>query len=223
MITPPASLVERAWARGLEFGRFKAVDDTLAHSIEAYSGMPDLFFTWVKRADKRVHVEFLDNSVAMGERPRTVAFGWNDELNVLNVKCLLDVERYQRVNVDAGSPSKLYAPGTALAAEHNAGFLSECVNRFRVINFADQATGRIYLHIESGRPVWVDREALDYALRDADTRAGLMAAAPVAMTSTFPGSSAPAFLTALCAPERHNTLGAWGGGDRTDSPVRPGY
>ena len=40
MITPPASLVERAWKRGLEFGRYKAVDDTLAHGVEAYSGMP---------------------------------------------------------------------------------------------------------------------------------------------------------------------------------------
>ena len=29
MITPPESLVERAWKRGLEVGRYKAVDDTL--------------------------------------------------------------------------------------------------------------------------------------------------------------------------------------------------
>ncbi len=40
MITPPESLVERAWKRGLEIGRYKAVDDTLAHGIEAYAGMP---------------------------------------------------------------------------------------------------------------------------------------------------------------------------------------
>ena len=30
MITPPEALVERAWKRGLEIGRYKAVDDTLA-------------------------------------------------------------------------------------------------------------------------------------------------------------------------------------------------
>ena len=69
MITPPASLVERAWKRGLEVGRYKAVDDTLAHGVEAYSGMPELFFTWVERADKRVHFEFLDNSVRAGRAP----------------------------------------------------------------------------------------------------------------------------------------------------------
>ena len=50
MITPPESLVERAWNRGLEVGRYKAVDDTLAHAVEAYSGMPQLFFTWVQRS-----------------------------------------------------------------------------------------------------------------------------------------------------------------------------
>ncbi len=86
MITPPESLVERAWKRGLEVGRYKAVDDTLAHGVEAYSGMPQLFFTWVQRADKRVHFEFLDNSVRLGERPRTVAFGSNDALHVLDVE-----------------------------------------------------------------------------------------------------------------------------------------
>src|SRR5262249_32663428 len=53
MIPPPASLVERAWNRGLEFGRYKAVDDTLAHSVEAYSGIPELFFTWARRGDKQ--------------------------------------------------------------------------------------------------------------------------------------------------------------------------
>jgi hypothetical protein len=50
MITPPEALVERAWKRGLELGRYKAVDDTLAHGIDAYAGMPRLIFTWAKRA-----------------------------------------------------------------------------------------------------------------------------------------------------------------------------
>ena len=61
-------LVERAWKRGLEFGRYKAVDDTLAHSVEAYTGMPNVFFTWVRRSDKRIRFEFLDNTVPFGER-----------------------------------------------------------------------------------------------------------------------------------------------------------
>ena len=63
VITPPEQLVERAWKRGLEFGRYKAVDDTLAHAVEAYTGIPNVFFTWVRRSDKRIRFEFLDNTV----------------------------------------------------------------------------------------------------------------------------------------------------------------
>src|SRR5271168_1733791 len=109
MITPPELLVERAWKRGLEVGRYKAVDDTLAHAVEAYSGIPHVFFTWVHRTDKRIQFEFLDNSVRFGELPRTVAFGSNDTFNVLNVKGTLDIERYGRVNVDAAAADLLYA------------------------------------------------------------------------------------------------------------------
>ena len=186
VITPPASLVERAWNRGLEIGRYKAVDDTLAHSVEAYSGMPELFFTWVGRPGKRVHVEFLDNSVRQRERPRTVAFGLDDEFNVLDVGCLLDIERYRKVNVDATGPELLFADATILAPEQNAAFLVQCVTRLRVVNFADQATGRIYLRLVAGAPAWADREALATATQDPDTRAGLMAAAPPCSTGNCP-------------------------------------
>jgi hypothetical protein len=119
MITPPELLVERAWARGLEFGRYKAVDDTLAHAVEAYTGIPDVFFTWVRHSDKRIQFEFLDNTVPFGTRPRTVAFGDNNTFNVLNVKGILDIERYGRVDVDAAAPDLLYADRSPLEAEHN--------------------------------------------------------------------------------------------------------
>src|SRR6202023_694488 len=97
MITPPEQLVERAWKRGLEFGRYKAVDDTLAHAVEAYAGIPDVFFTWIRRSDKRIRFEFLDNTVPLGRRPRTVAFGDNNTVNVLDVKRMVDIDRYGRV------------------------------------------------------------------------------------------------------------------------------
>ena len=71
MITPPEATVERAWIRGRQVGRYKAVDDLLAHNVEAYTGMPRLFFTWAAKKDKTVHYEFLDNDVPEGERPRT--------------------------------------------------------------------------------------------------------------------------------------------------------
>lgn len=213
VITPPASLVERAWNRGLDVGRYKAVDDTIAHGVQAYSGMPQLFFTWVQRADKRVHFEFLDNSVERGTRPRTVAFGGNDTLNVLDVKRILDIERYRRVNVSARTEASLYTDNAVLAAENNLGFLKQCIARFRDVNFADQRTGRVYLSLSSERATWVDREVFAEAVRNDDTRAALFAVAPAMFEGAPIAETSPRFLQETVALEQIPTLGSWGRGD----------
>jgi len=210
MITPPESLVERAWHRGLDVGRYKAVDDTLAHGIQAYAGMPQLFFTWLQRADKRVHFEFLDNSVQLGEPPRTVAFGWNDTLNVLDVKCLLDVERYRKVNIDATAPEYLYANPELLDPECNTAFLAHCIGKVREVNFAEQATGRVYARLVGGKPAWVDRQMLAQVCEDHDTRAGLMAAAPAIFGPAPPAPEPSARLREMIETGRVHTLGRWG-------------
>ncbi|MEO8752695.1 MAG: hypothetical protein ABI624_08450 [Casimicrobiaceae bacterium] len=210
MITPPESLVQRAWGRGLEFGRYKAVDDTLAHSVEAYSGMPRLFFTWVDRKDKRLHFEFLDNSVAQGELPRTVAFGTNDVLNILDLKCMLDIERYRRVNVDAKAPAQLYPDPALLAPAANAGFLRGCVQRFAQTNFADQATGRVYLHLAAGIPQWADAEALAQAATATDTREALLAVVPDLFARMLERPAEAHYLSEVSGPGHGHTLGRWG-------------
>jgi len=43
MVTHPKHTVERAWKRGNQTGRYKAVDDLLFHNVEAFTGMPALF------------------------------------------------------------------------------------------------------------------------------------------------------------------------------------
>ncbi len=207
LITPPASIVERAWKRGLEVGRYKAVDDLLAHSVEAYSGMPQLFFTWVRRADKRVHFEFLDNSVPFGERPRTVAFGWNETLNVLDVEGMIDIDRYRRVDIDATSPQTLYGDAASLAPERNTAFLRECIERFAEVNFAHQSTGRIYARIANGATAWADPEPLREALRSDETSAALAAVAPSLLASSAAAPDRPQFVVAA---EKIHTLGTWG-------------
>ena len=108
MVTPPEATVERAWTRGLETGRFKAVDDLLYHNIEAFTGMSQLFFQWALSKGKDVHFEFLDNSVPKGQRPRTIASGWNGAMNVYDVGGLLNIERFQRIDIAAKGPDGLY-------------------------------------------------------------------------------------------------------------------
>ena len=209
MITPPDMLVERAWHRGLDVGRYKAVDDTLAHGVEAYSGMPELFFTWVSRRDKRVHFEFLDNTVKLGERPRTVAFGWNDTLTVLDVKSMLDVERFRRVDINARAPEKLFRDRSGLAPEKNTAFLRDCVTRFRQVSFADPASGHIYLRVQSGSAVYGDGDAIRRAAADPDTRAGLAAVASRALDGASVAGAVPK-AAELIAAERPHTVGQWG-------------
>jgi hypothetical protein len=207
LITPPAQLVERAWNRGLQVGRYKSVDDTLAHGVEAYAGMPELFFIWARRPDKRVHVEFLDNSVAQGERPLTVAFGWNDVLNVLDVRTLIDVERYRRVNVNATRPQDLFPDAGALAPQHNSAFLRQCIERIPQVNFAMRGDGRIWLRVESGEAAWRDPVAFDAAVADPDVAAALRAALPGAFAPGVRSGGGP---RSIVAAEKVHTVGRWG-------------
>lgn len=222
LVTPPPSLVERAWQRGLEVGRYKSVDDVLAHAVEAYSGFAELFFTWVERADKRVHFEFLDNAVPQGERPRTAAFGWNDVMNVLDVRRLLDVERFRRIDVDAASPSRLYPDRAALAPGRNVGFLARCVARFAQVNFAVPETGEIYLEVRFGAVAWCNpallaqqrtademREALDTLVPDAFAPASAPASLPGHAAPSAPVSDGDTTRT-LSPAEREHTVGRWG-------------
>jgi hypothetical protein len=207
MITPPDATVERAWRRGLMYGRYKAVDDLLHHNVEAFTGMPRLFFTWALKESKRVHYEFLDNSVTEGERPRTVAYGWNGEMNVLDIKCMIDVDRYTRINVDARDAGEVYPDADAMAATNNTAFLRQCACTIPVLNFAAFNTGRIYARLEHGRLVWTDPECRALAMRDPETRAGLAALGADAAAPAASGTTTPRFLDRIGA----QTLGKWAG------------
>jgi hypothetical protein len=205
MITPPIATVERAWQRGLEVGRFKAVDDLLDHNVEAYAGMPRLFFTWALRRDKQVHYEFLDNSVPAGERPRTVAFGWNDRMTILDLGRLLDVERFRKLDTAAKAPAEVHPDATALAPERNTGFLLHCGRMIRKISLADQRTGRIYARIEAGAVAGIDAEGLAQAMKDDDARVALLALAPgIREARAWPEARW------LSGPGEARTIGRWG-------------
>ena len=205
MITPPELTVERAWTRGLKVGRYKAVDDLLAHNVEAYTGMPELFFTWALSEGKRVHYEFLDNSVADGQAPRTVAFGWNGEMSILDVKSMLDIDRFRKINIHAQKPEEVYV-GDNLAPECNVEFLKRCARLIPIINFADYETGRVYARLEHGKWAWRDERRFADALADPDVKAGFEAIAPNDYDSTAGTTGERANLDIAKA----YTLGAWG-------------
>ncbi len=206
MITPPEMTVERAWTRGLRLGRYKAVDDLLAHNVEAYAGMPELFFTWALIAGKRVHYEFVDNSVAEGRAPRTAAFGWNGEMTVLDIKRMIDIERFRKINIHAQRPAEVYA-NKDLSPESNVDFLKRCARWIPTINFADYETGQVYARLQRGTWTWRDDKRFNEALKDPDARAGLLAVA----RNVYRADGSERKRTDVPI-ERVHTLGTWGEG-----------
>ncbi|MGH1571671.1 hypothetical protein ACRAWG_14545 [Methylobacterium sp. P31] len=203
MVTPPADTVERAWKRGELFGRYKAVEDLLAHNVEAYTGMPRLFFNWALARDKQVVCEFLDNSVPLGERPRTIAFCAGGVLNILDVKGLIDIDRFRKVDIFARGPDEVFR-GVDLAAGANTAFLRACLSRMAAIRFARADTGRVILRLDRGQITGLDRKGL----------AGIDGGAEWATACALIGIPAdPSGLPPLdeaLKPADEPTLGAWG-------------
>jgi len=82
-----------------------------------------------------------------------------------------------------------------------------------VVNFADQASGRIYLRIEAGTPVSMDGILLKSAVSDPDTRSGVAAVAPAALHGEVPDEKCARYLfdeDGGATP----TLGQWGDAGR---------
>ena len=185
VITPPHATVERAWTRGLKVGRFKAVDDLLDHNVEAFTGMPKLFFTWTSHTNMSVHFEFLDNSVPENELPPTIAYGVNDELNILDIHGMLNIDRYRKININALSPNQVYPNDKAMAASENLEFLRQCVHRISKVNFIDAHSGCIYAHIREGALEWIDPQRFAKAIVNEEVRSTFTSIAPEALETDW--------------------------------------
>jgi hypothetical protein len=155
-ITPPAETVERAWQRGLSTARYKAVDDLLYHNIEAFNGIPQLFFSWMAIKDKKIYFEFLDNDVPLGDLPRTIAFGRNDWMTILDPEALSNIDRFKEVNVGAIKASEVLDPNWT----HTYHFLQQCKSMFPNIEFADHKTAGIYGRVRAGQWYYKNQRAL---------------------------------------------------------------
>ena len=193
MITPPPDTVERAWKRGITTGRYKAVDDLLFHNIEAYTGMPQLFFTWVNKERQKIHFEFLDNSVAFGERPRTVAFGWNGQLTVLDMDCMRRLGRYRKINVEAQRPEDVFLTHDG----DEDDILADCIDKIPDVTFADPKTLKVLGQTHAGKRV--------YEVKGFFAKAGLGDVAG-AESSAEPGKPPKLDVT----HEKQFTVGVWG-------------
>ena len=196
IVTPPETTVLRGWQRALERGRYKAVEDFLAHGVEAYRGMPKILFKWLASPRPDYRYVFLDNRVARGSFPRTIARGDRDRMVIYDPAAFIDIERYQKVDILAGAPAELYPASSDLTVAANSGFLRECVRRMATLEFVDRDSGHAYLCAHRGSFEVLDAALLARVLEDAELAAALGAIAP--------GLAAPGQELALAA--RRNTL-----------------
>lgn len=178
VITPPEETVERGWRRALERGRYKAVEDFLGHGVEAYTGMPKIFFKWLAYKRPVFRYTFVDNRVPKGSFPRTVARGDQDRIVIFDPLPLVDIVRYQKVNIHAASAAALYPADADLSVAANAGFLREIARRIPCVELAAGASGTTYLRIVGRAAEVVDAALFARAMADAELAAAIESIAP---------------------------------------------
>lgn len=183
IVTPPEETVERGWLRALERGRYKAVEDFLGHCVEAYSGMPSVFFRWLGYTNADFRYYFLDNRVPIGEFPTPIATGDRSCMSVFDPEGLVNIDRYQKININARCREEVYPDGDAMAVRNNLGFLRQCLRAIAQVRFHDGPDGRPYLECSKGSFRVLDRTTLETALQRASTRDVLTEIAPGLFTA----------------------------------------
>ena len=169
IVTPPEMTVERGWERGLKTGRYKSVEDFLDHSVEAYDGMPKLFFKWLAYDKPLFKYEFLCNDVPKGTYPTTIAFGTQQEINIISASGFINIERYQKINIKAQSPQQVYPEKENLSVENNIEFLRQIIQEIPRVNFIDQETNTHYLQVRNGAFGILDEGILNQKLKEDET------------------------------------------------------
>ena len=206
MITPPHETVERAWKRGLQVGRYKAVDDLLDHNVEAFTGMPQIFFTWALNQEKDVYYEFLDNGVDYGIQPRTVAYGTNGCLTILDIDKLIDIDRFRKINVNATQPDDVYPQKIDEELPKQILFLKQCFQRLQSVEIVNFETGQICCRIKNGKVTELDRHALNNAINNSLIADAIFSILEKCSSNHCETVSPPQQLK----KDDHYTLGQWG-------------
>ena len=170
VITPPEETVVRGWYRGLERGRYKAIEDFLGHSVEAYWGMPRLFFKWLANKTPLYQYQFVDNAVPKGETPKMVAWGDQQDMHIVDPINLVNIERYQKINIYAQQPDQVYPQNDDMVLTANCGFLQQCLDKLPQVHFYLPNNEHAYMSYEQGKLTVHHADQLLQALHNNDLK-----------------------------------------------------
>jgi len=128
-------------------------------------------------------------------------------MNILDLTCLLDIDRYRNINIEAQTPAAIYARPSSRYVAKNPEFLKQCLRRIPTIIFAEQQTGQIYARIANGKLTHWNSRVYQLAVRDDDTRAAFESVAAPARRESSTSLDDNDWLD----PHQSLTLGEWGG------------
>jgi len=164
LVIPPEETVERGWLRALERGRYKAVEDFLAHCVEAYRGMPRILFRWLACGDVEYRYYFMDNRVPKGTFPKLIAAGNRDRMEIYDLEGMVDIERYQKINIHARSRSEVHSSDSCAEMQGNVSFLRQCLQRIPTVVLVNGPDERPYLEYSDKRFKVLDAQTLTAVL-----------------------------------------------------------
>jgi hypothetical protein len=132
-------------------GRYKAVDDTLGHSVDAYSGFPSSFSPGSRGATSAC-LRVSRQQRRQGERPRTIAFGTNDVLNVLDVRgCSISSASARRRRCARARAAVSRCEASHRRIQHR--LLARVCGTVSRDSVRRSGHGRIYLHMTSSTSI----------------------------------------------------------------------
>ncbi len=97
---------------------------------------------------------------------------------ILDFKCMFDIVRYTRINIEAANPSEVYLGQDEMDAASNTDFLLQCACKIPKINFVDPESKQIYASISSNKMTWFDSTVLKRLLKQPDVKTGMLAIVP---------------------------------------------
>jgi hypothetical protein len=99
-------------------------------------------------------------------------------MQIFQLHSLIDIDRYQRINVLATRPEQVAAPAQQLRVANNLGFLRQCIKRFALIEFIDRTSERCFLAIRRGSFEICDAQLFQQNLADDTLREAVQLLAP---------------------------------------------